>query len=245
MTLQRPLPQMGKYLRTKRLENNQTHTDTKPTVTNHGTTGRVTSWVRSKVLPFFLSWSQPHRNYNPDECFFPFPKITFLIDQPQGLMCQICRESECELKSEGKPIDDSTFSIMPCGHAAGTKCLEAWLRTKSSCPFCRLTLSYPACGHPVPLRPLTTTSIHNVPVTLPDGGHVRDLCKSCHRSSLVEEATPKVRLAASLFRNARRRYHETKHEVDAEALLKRRQEVETVARDEIHVRHFTTWLTSW
>lgn len=242
MPLLRRLSETGKYLRTKRSEGNTTQADTKPKPENHGTIGGVTSWVKSKVLPLFLSWSHPHRNYNKDECFFPFPKITFLIDKPGGLVCQICRETKFTLKSAAP--DSSTFSIMPCGHAACSGCLTQWFDTKLRCPFCRLSMRYSRCSHAIPLRSLTDSSIQQLPRTLPDGGHIRDGCESCLQAKLLKEARPKLRVAESLFRVARRRYHDARQQDTADELLRRRQEFETIIPD-VHVKVLTTCLTSW
>lgn len=130
-----------RYLRTRASDKNSAPPSTQP----HQTIGSG-SWLRSKVLPAFSSWFQTHRIYNPQESFFPFPKITFLIDRPPKLECQICRQAYCKIKSDTELVDDTTFSMMPCGHVACSRCLDKWLRRHDSCPFCRSCLKYPGCG---------------------------------------------------------------------------------------------------
>ncbi|KAH6996441.1 hypothetical protein BKA56DRAFT_571465 [Ilyonectria sp. MPI-CAGE-AT-0026] len=245
----------GKYLRTKRSEKNSEKPEHRPTgrsdvgvVGGKVAGGRGVgggSGLRSKIIPLLSSWFQPHRKYNLDECFFPFPKITFLIDKPTKLRCQICREVECEMKPETLTVDDSTLSILPCGHGAGSECLKRWLQVNNSCPFCRLSMTYPGCGHVIPLRPVTTEGIHLLPRTLPDQGHIPLLCAGCLRDSLAAQAELRFGQAACAFQDARQRLHEGGGVEDEEALLMRREEFETILRDEVYMRQLTTWLTSW
>lgn len=229
-----------RYLRTRALEENPVP----PLAQTHQTPGSG-SWLRSKVPPAFSSWFQPHRIYNPKESFFPFPKITFLIDEPPKLECQICRQAHCEIKSDTELVDETTFSMMPCGHAACSLCLDKWLRRHGSCPFCRSCLKYPGCGHSVPARLLTKEGLHLLPRTLPDRGWIPHLCARCLRESLLSQAESRFRQATQEFRDARRRFHETRAAADEHVLLVKREEFETVLRDQVYQRQLSRWLTSW
>ena len=235
-----------KYLRTKRSEQAPTPMAIPPLEKQQTFKSYdAGSWLRSKVLPLFSTWFEPHRRYNPDESFFPFPKITFLIDRPAELLCQICREAKCEIESERDHLGDSTFSILPCGHAAGSRCLQTWLRTHSTCPFCRFNLRYPGCGHKIPARPLTKESVHILPRTLSDRGNIPHLCARCLKKSLLIQAEARFEVAAHEFQQARRRFHHTGSEREEEIMMARREDFETVMQDEVYIRHLSTWLTSW
>ncbi|KAL4729390.1 hypothetical protein ACLX1H_003807 [Fusarium chlamydosporum] len=203
------------------------------------------SWIKSKLLPRFASWFQPHRYYNPEESFLPFPKVTFLIDEPIRLECQICRQVSCQIKSDAEPLDETNFSLMPCGHAACSYCLETWFRTQDTCPFCRVDLIYPGCGHTIPARSLTREGLHLLPRTLPDQGRIPSLCAKCLKAKLLTEAEEKFRRAADEFRAARLRFSQTQATADEIVMFLKRDEFETVLRDEVYFKQLSTWLTSW
>jgi PHD/YefM family antitoxin component YafN of YafNO toxin-antitoxin module len=199
----------------------------------------------TKTLPRFSSWFQPNRRYDPQESFFPFPKVTFLIDQPIELKCQICHQASCQIKSDAESPDESTFSLMPCGHAACLQCLEGWFEYQGTCPFCRVDLIYPGCGHRVPVRPLTREGLHLLPRTLPDQGRIPNFCAQCLKETLLSQAEEKLKQAIEGFEATRQRFYHTKAAADKATMLNMKDEFETVLRDEVYLKRLSTWLTSW
>lgn len=234
-----------KYLRTRRSQRPPDPIQRQQTSTSTSATQEARSWVKSKISPLFSSWSEPQQRYNADESYFPLPKITFLIDKPRDLLCQICREATCEIKPDSDSFGDSTFSIFPCGHAAGSQCLRSWLRTHDTCPFCRLSLRYPGCGHRIPARPMTKESLHLLPRTLPDGGCIPSECARCQKEALVIDANKTFEVAVHEFCEARRRFNRSGGVKDEETMLAKREVFENVLREEVYLRHLSTWLTSW
>lgn len=193
------------------------------------------------------SWLQNRQGYDRDESFIPCPKITFLIDRPPTLLCQICRDARFRLRSSADDgtVNDTTFSILPCGHIAGAQCLETWCNAYGTCPFCRLELCYPGCGHRVRPRHITHESIHLLPRTLPDGGTIPELCSKCLREHLVIEAGERFATAAHKFRETRRRVQRTGDPGDEQELLGIKGEIETVLRDQVHLRYLSSMLSEW
>ena len=193
------------------------------------------------------SWLQPRHSYDRDESFIPCPKVTFLIDRPPPLVCQICRETRFRLRSpaDDGTVNDTTFSIFPCGHVAGTQGLETWCYAYGTCPFCRLELRYPGCGHRIPPRHITHESIHVLPRTLPDGGVIPELCTECLKTNLVAEAEDRFATAAHKFREVRRRVQRTGDPGDEQQLLRMKEEIETVMRDQVHLRYLSSLLSAW
>jgi hypothetical protein len=229
-----------RYLRTRaNTQSSTVHQKKADTVLN------PISLIRSKILPKFSSWFQPHRCYDPKESFFPFPKVTFLVDEPMKLECQICRQASCQIKSDAEPLDESTFSLLPCGHAACLHCLDKWFKSQDTCPFCRVDLTYPGCSHKVPARPLTREGLHLLPRTLPDQGHIPTLCAWCLKRILLTKAENRFRQATQEFQAARLRLHRTQAVADEVIMLAKREELETVLRDEVYFKQLSTWLTSW
>ncbi|CEI40407.1 unnamed protein product [Fusarium venenatum] len=80
-----------RYLRTRATTQPKTQSQQTSTKSTPG------SWIKSKILPWFAPWFQPHRCYDPEESFIPFPKVTFLIDEPIRLECQICHQANCQI----------------------------------------------------------------------------------------------------------------------------------------------------
>lgn len=199
----------------------------------------------SKFISNLPSWSHPHRTYDPSESFIPYPKITFLIEKPHGLTCQICRDSRFELKFDIDRQNDSTFSILPCGHVAGRRCIQIWCNSNDVCPFCRQKLRYRSCGHKVAPRPITKESIHLLPRTLPDEGSIPDLCHDCLKQKLRVDADNRFELVAHQFQDARKRFYRTRDPKDKEELMLKKEKIETLLRDELHFRHLSNYLISW
>ena len=201
--------------------------------------------IKSEIRPLLSSWLEPHRRYDPDESYFPFPKITFLIDQPKGLLCQICRGAKCRIKSGEDRLGDSTFSILPCGHVAGSRCIKTWLKECKTCPFCRFTMKYPGCGHNIPAHLMTKENLHLLPRTLPDKGVIPDQCDQCHKDKLLTQAMSKFQDAVNAFEQARSQFHEIGGVKEKEAMFEKREIFENIMRDEAYLPQLSTWLTSW
>lgn len=199
----------------------------------------------SGLRPLLASWLSPARQYNEDECFFPFPKLSFVIGPPPELLCQLCQVSRLTFDRRGEELDDTTFTIMPCGHAFGSQCLGRWLDRQSTCPSCRLRLVYPVCGHLIKPRPLTRDTIHMVPATVPDEGYIPKLCPRCRNAQLKEEAHLRLNVAIHEFREAKKRYVATNELLDGRALLRHKAEIDNVMRDEYHVKCFSDNLSNW
>ncbi|KFH47146.1 putative RING finger protein-like protein [Hapsidospora chrysogenum ATCC 11550] len=198
------------------------------------------------ILP---PWLQTQPRQDSAQYFIPCPKITFIIDDPPPpkLTCQICRDTSFELRSVplGIDVDDATFSLLPCGHVAGSRCLEKWCSAYGACPFCRMELHYPGCRHPVPPRPITDETIHVLPRTLPDGGALPSLCRECHWSWLAVDAERSLAARTQRFRTARERADRTGSAADEQRLLDLKDEVETGVRDELHYPYLSRLLDSW
>lgn len=223
----------GKYLRTKR-SGGAPLTTLKERL--------LDSKIITKGRSLLPSWLQ-QQCYDSNESFLPCPKVTFLIDRPPALLCQICRDAQFELRSTA--VDETTFSILPCGHVAGSQCLDTWCFAYDTCPFCRLELRYPGCGHRIPPRRITHESIHLLPRTVPDGGEIPALCSECLREQLIVEAEERFVFAAQEFRVVRRRVQWTGDRHDERDLLRAKGEVETMLRDEFHLRYLSSMLNSW
>ncbi|KAI1386115.1 uncharacterized protein F4822DRAFT_306024 [Hypoxylon trugodes] len=146
-----------------------------------------------------------HRRVIPEnESFFPNPMVTFLVDQPQNLTCQICLDMPVKLASRDHGGTADLSAILPCGHVGCYHCLIASLEQNSSCPFCRERLVYEDCRHEVEPIPLTYGNIISLPKTLSKGGVIGKNCRACDEEVECEKAVKKMRTAATFVSNA---YH--------------------------------------
>ncbi|KAI0161800.1 hypothetical protein GGR52DRAFT_586033 [Hypoxylon sp. FL1284] len=140
-----------------------------------------------------------------EETFFPRPRITFLLDRPRRLTCQICKETALELGEPDRARTDGDLAILPCGHVGCYGCLDTWTRRHRSCPFCRESLRRAACRHPArPVR-LALDSVHALPLTLPRGGAIADRCAQCADTRSCELAMQAFYVRAPAIMDARRR----------------------------------------
>lgn len=205
-----------------------------------------------KRQPLDAAWANPAYSYSPAECFLPHPKITFLVDRPRGLVCQICKVSSLSVRSErdaGLLDDDCTPAVLPCGHVAGARCLEEWFRSgagsRRDCPFCRKRLTYAACGHRVHERRVTQESVHLLPKTLPAGGCLPDRCAECTKRVLKKAAERRYDDTNREFMEARSRYHRTGSAADELLLLVKKDQLENLMLEDLHVMHVNGWLRNW
>ena len=190
-------------------------------------------------------WIQPSRTYDSEEAFFPFPKLTFLIDKPKNIVCQICRESTMELRSSEDEKKDTSFSILPCGHVACSRCLIKWVKAHKNCPFCKLSLEYPRCKHPIQPRHITKEGLYIVPKTLPDGGSLLDSCSRCTKAKYLRLAEEQFEVAAEDFGFTRNILLEPLQLVDEETLMRKKDAMESIVRDLGHMRYVTLVLDRW
>lgn len=146
--------------------------------------------------------------------YVPCPKVTFLIDKPDDLVCEICLVSKLQFQPSVDGFSDATPAILPCGHIAGYSCLRKWLKTHHSCPFCRLDLKYELCDHSVPARPVDQANIHDVPRTIPEGGQIASQCKECRLRTSINCANTLWDANAERFREAREQFVRTRSPVD-------------------------------
>jgi len=159
-----------------------------------------------ELHPVRAGWLTREALYQPSESFIPCPKITFIIYKPRNLLCQICHESRLEPRTDRVRPTDRTPSILPCGHVAGLRCLSRWFShlladgKSPCCPFCRVNLEYPECGHPVPERPVTRENIYLLPPTLQDGGVLPKRCWDCSKPGLRLEVYSLMRPSSKLGR---------------------------------------------
>lgn len=206
------------------------------------------SWVKSKILPKLSSWFQARRRYNPAESFFPFARISFLIDKPATLVCQICRESRCRVQSENvspENDDDSIFAILPCGHVAGSRCLRTWLRDHENCPFCRISLRHADCGHRIDLHPLTTESLYFLPRTLADGGRIAENCADCMRRKMLARSRVMLADISKEFEDTMQQYLQSQRDVDMDKMNSTRERFEPVLLDEVYWPSLQALLHEW
>ncbi|KAK3906274.1 hypothetical protein C8A05DRAFT_40877 [Staphylotrichum tortipilum] len=135
-------------------------------------------------------------------CYAPDPKYTFLyaptLPHHSPVHCVICKDAQLTLPSTSTSIptckppttpeqpadgDDTTPSLLPCGHVFGTTCLSLWLASHATCPACRFPLRYELCPHPVPPLRLTRAGVLFAPPTVPAGGAVAAQCAACRRET--------------------------------------------------------------
>lgn len=113
------------------------------------------------------------------ESYVPSPKITFLIDNPDNLVCQICTQTRLKIAITAETPGPDIPSLLPCGHIFCHGCIDAWLVDKKSCPMCRMTLVHKNCQHGVEPRLIAQDTIHTLPLSLPAGGKIGDKCLRC------------------------------------------------------------------
>ncbi|RYP66349.1 hypothetical protein DL771_007855 [Monosporascus sp. 5C6A] len=142
------------------------------------------------------------------ESFFPTPKITFLIDEPEGLKCQICLTTPLEMAESSQRPNERTPVILPCGHAGCGNCVHTWLTAHHSCPFCRRDMHHKGCGHAVEPRIIAQDTIHSLPRTTAEGGSVGHKCPDCKIEELQAATLKNWKDLARDLRAARARARE-------------------------------------
>ncbi|KAI1470490.1 uncharacterized protein F4812DRAFT_469078 [Daldinia caldariorum] len=113
------------------------------------------------------------------QSFFPDPMITFLVDQPRDLLCQICQTTTLSIATSAHTPDEHTPGILPCGHMACHTCLWSWVIRNKTCPFCRKEMKHSGCGHTLKPALITHDTIARLPKTLSRGGTIGETCREC------------------------------------------------------------------
>ena len=188
------------------------------------------------------------------EAFFPTPKVTFLIDEPKDLICQICQSvtldmasSNCSSSSSSSCSDCSGCAsekqenrgrdkeknekaqpaILPCGHIGCYNCLTEWLTVHSACPFCRKVMRHKDCRHTVEPRVITHDTVHALPRTTAEGGTIGHKCRECRVEDSQAKALNTWEELAEDLRRARRQAKERGTEEAAKALKDAEKAFET------------------
>ncbi|OBR09029.1 hypothetical protein CH63R_07794 [Colletotrichum higginsianum IMI 349063] len=209
------------------------------------------SRLRQAFPPFVNDWLRPiePKFSDVERCFFPSPKTMFLIDQPEGLVCQICQHSKLSFQNHADKrtdkLPDSVPAIMPCGHVAGVRCLTTWLRDHQNCPFCRQELIHSKCGHGVAPRHITMEEIFLIPATIPEGGLIPELCPRCYATALRTSAEARFDACKRRFVQARRRFFTSESQADARFLMHKKTDFENIMLEEYYAKITNTWLTCW
>ena len=137
------------------------------------------------------------------ESFFPNPKVTFLIDEPRNLTCQICLVEPLSMAERADRAGEKAPVILPCGHVACAGCMDSWLGEHHSCPFCRLAMVHEACGHAVQPRVVAHDTLLALPRTTAEGGRVGTRCRDCKVEVLRADALAQWKGLARDLRAAR------------------------------------------
>ncbi|KAI1498667.1 hypothetical protein F5X99DRAFT_392635 [Biscogniauxia marginata] len=196
--------------------------------------GFLKSIFRSRSSPSSKAEDDGRRRCSDHESFFPSPKTTFMIDQPNNLVCQICQEAPLKMGISAEEAKGTTPAILPCGHIACQSCLGLWLEANGNCPFCRHDMVYAGCGHNVEPRPIAHDTIHSIPRTLADGGRIGHSCHTCRAKAQREATLEKWLRLAEEFKAARQEAEELKTEEATQAMKKAQKAFERVPFDEAY-----------
>ncbi|KAI0466823.1 hypothetical protein F4859DRAFT_496056 [Xylaria cf. heliscus] len=138
------------------------------------------------------------------DSFVPSPKITFLIDSPTNLICQICQQAPLKMEITAEDPAPGITTILPCGHICCHSCARFWLLSHQTCPFCRISMVHPGCSHQVQPRLIAQDTIHTLPETLPNGGTISDMCFKCTERHTRQRSVQRLAKLAERFKLARR-----------------------------------------
>ncbi|KAI1420927.1 hypothetical protein F5Y12DRAFT_770545 [Xylaria sp. FL1777] len=145
------------------------------------------------------------RKLTNNEYFVPSPKITFLIDEPTNLICQICQQAPLKLSITEEGPGPFKASILPCGHISCYNCMSLWFANHTTCPFCRSSMIHTGCGHQVKPRLIAQDTIHSLPKTLSDGGKIGNKCFKCTERDRRELSVERWTNLAEKYKAARRK----------------------------------------
>ncbi|KAI0844757.1 hypothetical protein F5Y00DRAFT_266280 [Daldinia vernicosa] len=137
------------------------------------------------------------------ESFFPDPMVTFLVDRPKNLVCQICQTVKLSIGHLAQAPCENTPAILPCGHMACHNCLRAWVDLHQSCPFCRHEMKYEKCGHTLRPALIAHDTITTLPKTLSRGGKIAETCRECQERESKEKVLILWNMATEAVRSSR------------------------------------------
>lgn len=198
--------------------------------------------VAQRIRPVTAGWIKTNGDYGETDSYFPVPVITFGIDAPTNIICGLCRVSQLRVQGErgddwfgpeAAAATDSTPALMPCGHVAGADCLADVLDTAEpgswACPFCRMALVYPVCGHRVRHRALTPNQLVSaIPATIPMGGEISHLCPECRLEELQLTTAMSIGVARYELQQARQLYRDTQAEDAALVIVEKVELIEKI-----------------
>ncbi|KAK4204181.1 hypothetical protein QBC40DRAFT_312383 [Triangularia verruculosa] len=164
----------------------------------------------------------PMSNYIPD------PKYTFLFHPHRHThthTCTICLTTPLSFLPSpltSSPTNDSTPTLLPCGHIFGQSCLRTWLLSNTTCPVCRSPTLHETCKHPIRLRPIHTDTIWLIPRTVPDGGKIAEFCRPCLQKGRQDVINGLMATLGRLYYDARIKWRKTKRERDRVEMMRLR-----------------------
>ncbi|KAI1431884.1 hypothetical protein GGR50DRAFT_697594 [Xylaria sp. CBS 124048] len=147
--------------------------------------------------------SERKKSSSDKESFVPSPMVTFLIDEPDDLICQICQRTPLKMAITAAIPAPEMMAMLPCGHISCHRCISIWLANNSSCPFCRTDLAYKSCCHQVRPRLIAQDTIHTLPKTLTKGGTIAERCFGCAQKAQREASLKRWAILAEDFQTAR------------------------------------------
>ncbi|KAI0132683.1 hypothetical protein BJ170DRAFT_614920 [Xylariales sp. AK1849] len=166
-----------------------------------------------------------------DTCYIPSPLITFLVDEVDYLVCQICCTSKMGLHERTIKIIDTQPASLPCGHVYGYRCLIKWFRCHDVCPTCRMSLRHSGCNHKVEPHVLDMENILSVPKTIPEGGVLDEFCRPCRLKQDEEHEIHSFHQLKREFREARALYHVVKTAEAKKAMMALRGKFENLPKE--------------
>ncbi|KAI1277964.1 hypothetical protein F5Y07DRAFT_398109 [Xylaria sp. FL0933] len=165
------------------------------------------------------------------DSFVPSPKVTFLIDKLTNLTCQICHQAQLKLAVTAEDPAPDMACILPCAHIACYECMNMWLESRTSCPFCRVSLIHTSCKHQVKPRLIAQDTIHSLPQTVPNGGKIGALCFRCTEKDRREITVERWTKLADNYKAARRKAEKLGTDAANEELRKAQKAFERVPED--------------
>ncbi|KAH8889858.1 hypothetical protein GQ53DRAFT_200095 [Thozetella sp. PMI_491] len=140
--------------------------------------------------------------------YFPFPRLTFLVDKPQNLSCTICLEpieygEKRSTRSPGYP------ALIPCGHIFCSGCILKCFEKDRRCPSCKVEYRYAECDHPIQPRVIDKSNIFRLPLTIPEGGKIADCCVECRLDNDRSAARTLCKALIPAFAEAREAFMRT------------------------------------
>ncbi|KAI0970529.1 hypothetical protein F4678DRAFT_112340 [Xylaria arbuscula] len=201
----------------------------------------VTAHLKYLVRGFLRQMRASHissddtKKHPSKESFVPSPKITFLIDEPSNLVCQICQQAPLKLAITAEDPGPGITCILPCGHISCCGCMNIWFEKHSSCPFCRTGMAHTDCGHQVKPRLVAQDTIHSLPKTLSEGGKIGALCYKCTERERREVSVERWSKLAKRYKAARREAEDLGTDEAVDDMRKAQKAFEQIPEDDYWV----------